>query len=124
MRSKVVQLLPGRVLMSKFRGKLRAVLLQALQAGRLVCSAGVSSARVNMRLNRFGRQTLNVRIREQYAHGHGVVTYLARYLRGGSISNRRLLAVSHSHVTLSLPGPHAVASRRCRRTATRHSARG
>jgi len=29
---------------------------------------------------------------ERYAHGAGVVTYLARYLRGGPLKNARLVA--------------------------------
>jgi hypothetical protein len=34
----------------------------------------------------------NVRIMERYRHGAGVVTYLARYLRGGPSKNARLVA--------------------------------
>jgi Putative transposase len=33
-----------------------------------------------------------VHIRERYRHGVGVVTYLARYLRGGPMQNSRLVA--------------------------------
>jgi Putative transposase len=33
-----------------------------------------------------------VHSRERYPHGTGVIIYLARYLRGGPIANRRLLA--------------------------------
>jgi Putative transposase len=33
-----------------------------------------------------------VHSRERYPHGTGVLIYLARYLRGGPIANRRLLA--------------------------------
>lgn len=42
--------------------------------------------------NRLGRTKWHVHIRERYSHGHGVLVYLARYLRGGPLSNRRLLA--------------------------------
>jgi hypothetical protein len=35
---------------------------------------------------------------ERYAHGVGVVTYLARYLRGGPIKNARLLAFDGARV--------------------------
>lgn len=41
-------------------------------------------------LNRVGRMTLNVKILEQYEHGLGVVRYLARYIHGGPLGNRRL----------------------------------
>ena len=37
---------------------------------------------------------------ERYAHGVGVVTYLARYLRGGPIKNARLVAWDGARVTL------------------------
>jgi len=42
-------------------------------------------------LNRVGRMTWNVKILDCYAHGQGVVTYLARYLKGGPLSNGRLV---------------------------------
>ena len=53
-------------------------------------------------LNRLGYPTQtkwNVRIMERYRHGTGVVTYLARYLRGGPIKNARLVAWDGARVT-------------------------
>src|SRR5262249_50898127 len=41
------------------------------------------------------------RIMERYAHGAGVVTYLARYLRGGPIKNARLVAWDGERVTFT-----------------------
>ena len=38
---------------------------------------------------------------ERYTHGAGVVTYLARYLRGGPIKNARLVAWDGEHVTFT-----------------------
>ena len=38
---------------------------------------------------------------ERYAHGAGVVTYLARYLRGGPIKNGRLVAYDGARVTFT-----------------------
>jgi len=55
-------------------------------------------------LNRLGhpRKTRwHVRIMERYAHGAGVVTYLARYLRGGPIKNARLVAYDGDRVTFT-----------------------
>jgi hypothetical protein len=55
-------------------------------------------------LNRLGHPTKtrwNVHIMERYAHGAGVVTYLARYLRGGPIKNARLVAWDGERVTFT-----------------------
>src|SRR4029434_4019016 len=38
---------------------------------------------------------------ERYRHGAGVVTYLARYLRGGPIKNARLMAWDGARVTFT-----------------------
>jgi hypothetical protein len=38
---------------------------------------------------------------ERYRHGAGVVTYLARYLRGGPIKNARLMAWDGERVTFT-----------------------
>lgn len=84
-------LLPRKVLMIVFRGRLRAELLAALQRNELTVPPDTSAARLRGLLNRLGRTTWNVKILERYEHGVGVATYLARYLKGGPISNRRLL---------------------------------
>jgi hypothetical protein len=39
-----------------------------------------------------------VKILDRYAHGRGVLTYLARYLKGGPISHGRLLDCCHGQV--------------------------
>jgi hypothetical protein len=55
-------------------------------------------------LNRLGhaqKTPWNVHIRERYRHGAGVVTYLARYLRGGPIKNVRLVAYDGDCVTFT-----------------------
>ena len=55
-------------------------------------------------LNRLGHPTKtrwNVHIRERYPHGAGVVTYLARSLRGGPIKNARLVAWNGEQVTFT-----------------------
>lgn len=84
-------LLPRQVLMIVFRGRLRAELLAALQGSELTVPPDTSEAQLRGLLNRLGRTTWNVKLLERYEHGVGVATYLARYLKGGPISNRRLL---------------------------------
>lgn len=86
-------LVPFRVLMHKFRGKLRAALIDALDAGGLTIPPSTTPAQLRGLFNRVGRMAMNVKILERYEHGQGVAVYLARYLRGGPLSNRRL--VSH-----------------------------
>src|ERR687888_97614 len=74
-------LLPVRVVMAVFRGKLLAALRQALACEELVLPEGVRPQSFLNLLNRLGhpRKTKwNGHIRERYPHGAGVVTYLAR----------------------------------------------
>lgn len=96
-------LLPQKVLTAKFQGKLRALLGQALASGRLQRPTGSTEARLRGLLNRLGRGHVNVKILERYDHGQGVVTYLAKYLRGGPMSNRRLGAYQDGVVTFRYP---------------------
>lgn len=84
-------LLPRKVLMVVFRSRLRAELLDALERGELTVPPDTTAARVRGLLNRLGRRNWNVKILDRYDHGVGVATYLARYLKGGPILNRRLL---------------------------------
>jgi hypothetical protein len=97
-------LLPARVVMAVFRGKLLAAIRQALARGALVLPEPMRPQQFINLLNRLGHPTKtrwNVRIMERYRHGAGVVTYLARYLRGGPIKNARLVAWDGDSVTFT-----------------------
>jgi hypothetical protein len=97
-------LLPVRVVMAVFRGKLLAALRQALARAELVLPEAIRPQQLLNLLTRLGhprKTTWNVHIRERYRHGAGVVTYLARYLRGGPIKNARLVAYDGARVTFT-----------------------
>jgi hypothetical protein len=88
-------LLPARVVMAVFRGKLLAAIRQAWAREELALPEGVRPQQLRNLLTRLGHPTKtpwNVWIMERYRHGAGVVTYLARYLRGGPIKHARLVA--------------------------------
>jgi hypothetical protein len=97
-------LLPVRVVMAVFRGKLLAAIRQALARAELGLPEGMRLQQLLNLLHRLGhpRKTKwNVHIRERYRHGAGVVTYLARYVRGGPIKNARLVAWDGKRVTFT-----------------------
>jgi hypothetical protein len=93
-------LLPARVVMPVYRGKLLAGLHTALDAGQLTLPTGVTQPQVRMLLNRLGRTKWHVQLMTRYAHGQGVATYLARYLRGGPLKPGRIVAWDEQTVTL------------------------
>lgn len=84
-------LLPGRVARDLFRGKFLAMVRHNLESGKLTVPDGERLQQVLNLLNKLGRKKWNVCIRERYAHARGVLTYLGRYMRGGSISDRRIV---------------------------------
>lgn len=92
-------LLPRRVLMKLFRGKLRALLGEAARRGELQLPMGRTLPQFVGLLNKLGRVHWNVKILDRYRHGRGVATYLARYLRGGPIGNRRLVEYRDGQVS-------------------------
>jgi Putative transposase/Transposase zinc-binding domain len=97
-------LLPVRVVMAVFRGKLLAAIRQALARAELGLPEGMRPQQLRNLLHRLGhpRKTKwNVHIRERYRHGAGVVTYLARYVRGGPMKNARLVAWDGERVTFT-----------------------
>jgi hypothetical protein len=83
-------LLPGRVLVAKFRGKFLAFLRKALDAQKLQLPADLSRQQCINLFNKLGRAKWHVRIMPPYKHGRGVIQYLGRYVRGGPVSDRRL----------------------------------
>jgi Putative transposase len=102
-------LLPARGVMAVFRGKMLDAIRCAWTRGALVVPAGLRPQQVLNLRNRLGppRKTRwKVRIMERYAHGVGVVTYLARDLRGGPIKNARLVAWDGARVTFTCRARH------------------
>ncbi len=97
-------LLPARVVMAVVRGKRLGAIRQAFARGALVLPEPMRPQQVLNLVNRLGHPTKtrwNVRIMERYRHGAGVVTYLARSLRGGPIKNARLVAWDGDSVTFT-----------------------
>jgi len=90
-------LLPRKVLMTKFRGKFKAMLRTKVNAGELKLPPGWTLNRFHALLYRL-RDPWNVKIHDAYQGGQSVATYLARYLRGGPIGNSRLLAQQDGQV--------------------------
>ena len=86
--------------MQVFRGKMRAFFLKSLEQGRLTLPPDTTPTAQKNLLNRLGRQTWNVKILDRYAHGRGVATYLANYLKGGPIANGRIIDVQQGLVRI------------------------
>ena len=90
--------------MAVFRGKMVAAIRQTFTRDDLALPAPMRPQQLLNLLHRLGHPTKtkwNVRIMERYRHGAGVVTYLARYLRGGPIKNARLVAYDGACVTFT-----------------------
>src|SRR5262249_41060679 len=88
-------LLPARVVMAVFRGKMVAAIRQTFARGALALPESMPPQQLLNLLNRLGHPTKtkwHVRIMEPYRHGAGVVTELALDLRGGPLQNRRPVA--------------------------------
>lgn len=94
-------LLPFGVVRDKFKGKFLAHIRAALDEGLLVLPNEMRPQQMHNLLNKLGRMRWNVHLRETYSYGDGVLTYLARYLRGGPISNRRILSIKEGKVTFN-----------------------
>ena len=87
-------LLPFRVVRDLFRGKVCAAVLEALENESLILPEGNRPQQWKNLLNKLGRKKWNARVMDKYSHGRGVVSYLARYVRGGPISNSRIVSVN------------------------------
>ena len=110
---------PARVGRAVLRGKRLEAIRQAYAREDLVLPEGMRPQPFVNLLNRLGHPTKtrwNVRIMERYAHGAGVVTYLARSLRGGPIKNGRLVAYDGTRVTFTCRTRHEEAAGACPRT--------
>lgn len=65
--------LPMRVVMAVFRGKLLAAIRQGLEQGQLKVPEGIRRQQLDNLLNKLGRTKWHVHIRERYPYGQGVL---------------------------------------------------
>jgi hypothetical protein len=94
-------LLPVRAAMAVFRGKFLASLNTAVENSSITLPAAMTMQQWTNLKNRLGRAKWNVHIRERYDHGKGILIYLSRYIRGGAISNRRIISSTKEEVSFS-----------------------
>jgi hypothetical protein len=84
-------LAPDERLSYHFRKKFCAALEHRVKAGKVELPPDMARINALNRINAARRKTWIVDIEERYEHGHGVATYLAKYVKGGPIKNQRIL---------------------------------
>lgn len=100
-------LLPRKVVMKLFRGKMRSRFIKLAQTEQLHLPAGMSKQKFINHMNKLGRKRWNVKIRPPYKVADKVVGYLGRYIRGGPISNSRLILCDGERVRFKCRGTKA-----------------
>lgn len=91
-------LLPGRVVSALYKGKFLGALWRGLKKGEIHFNSDQANTLEKL-LKAAGKKKWNVRIQPPYAHGKGVMKYLARYVKGGPIGNHRIIAANDEQVT-------------------------
>lgn len=86
------------ILRTVFRAKLLAALEKLVAQGRMALPPELDAGAARAVLAATTAEPWHVRIEPPYAHGGGLVVYLARYLRGGPIKNHRLVSLCAGRV--------------------------
>lgn len=89
-------LLPVRLMQHLFRAKLLHPLWDLL--AHFTLPPGTTAASWQRVLRALWRAHFNVEVRPPYEHGRGVVLYLARYVKGGPLSRKRLELTAEGRV--------------------------
>jgi hypothetical protein len=92
-------LFPVAVVRKLFCGKVLGAIEQLWLSRQLRVPSPWEDDGVRQVLVKAARQKWNLRIAERYRHGRGVVKYLARYVRGGSIKDHRFVSFDGRQVT-------------------------
>ena len=82
-----------------FTAKMRDALRKSLDHGRLQLPPDMTPSQVHRLIRRATKKPWVVNRKPRYEHGKGVLIYLARYIRGGPIKDRRLISLDHETVT-------------------------
>ena len=92
--------LPSAVVSALFRGKFLYELRRLQQRGEINYPPDLNPTLLSNLMNKLGRKNWRIRLMERYAHGNGVATYLARYVRGGPIHNKQLRDDGTGHIVM------------------------
>lgn len=96
--TKTPYLLPVRLVKALYRAKCLALLHDAVNRGELRPVGTETVQSLHRLLAGLKRVSWHVRLKERYAHGQGVTKYLARYVKGGPISDSRICTVNETSV--------------------------
>ena len=96
--TKTPYLLPVRLVKALYRAKCLALLHDAVNRGELLPAHSETMKSLHHLLAGLTRVSWHVRLKERYAHGQGVTKYLARYVKGGPISDSRICTVNETSV--------------------------
>ena len=93
-------LLPYRIVRKIFRAKYVEALNKAYQAGDLWLPAGVKEKDFERLMKKVAtRVKWRTHFCEPYPHAKGVVTYLARYVKGGPFNNQQIQFDTNERIT-------------------------
>jgi hypothetical protein len=97
-------LLPVRVLVAIYRGKLLSGLEREIRNGHLRFPSGWREEQALRQLRIAARAKWSVWVAQRVGDGIGLVSYLARYLRGGPIRDSRIASTDGEAITFALRG--------------------
>ena len=97
-KTRLGYLLPIGAVRTLYQKKMIAFITKAFHKGLLRLPDGKRPNDLYRLLARLIKMKWNVRLLGKYDHGNGVATYLARYIKGGPISNRSVFRVDEHHI--------------------------
>jgi hypothetical protein len=107
--------LPARLLMAAFRTLLLKRLIRRARRDEWSTDIG-SSNDLEILLKQQYQQRWHVQVQPRYRHGRGVVSYLARYMRGGPCHHKQLQLIGNQVLLHPKKGDSAVADRHFTKT--------
>jgi hypothetical protein len=93
-------LLPIEAVMMVFRGKLLDYINRAIEKGSIVLPPGMTLPRWKSLRHKLYTKSWSVNIRSRH-EAQSILLYLARYIRGGAISNKRIISFADDQVVFS-----------------------
>jgi len=94
-------LLPVRVVKALYRGKMLSRIRSGLKSGEITLPRTLKRTELDAQLSGLYKKSWSVRIQERYAHGDGVMRYLARYIKGGPLNERSIVQANANTVSFS-----------------------
>jgi len=90
--------IPAKALSIVFRAEFLTKLKKAAKSKKIKLPGNMNISQIYALIDSLFNKKWNVHIQEKYSHGKGIISYLAKYIKGGPINQNRIISYNRKFI--------------------------